>query len=178
MKPYLSNAFHHLHTIDKHRFLVFIHCVRAGIPLQGLTHDLSKYSPAEFLIGVRYFQGDHSPNVEERREKGYSTAWLHHKGRNRHHFEYWFDNCAATGRLEPVKMPTRYVIEMFCDRVAASKVYKGNTYTDRTPLDYFLTHDYSHIMHPETETLLKKLLEILAEQGESAAFAYIRTLKK
>ena len=81
----------HLRTVNRHRALVRKHCFRLGLYWQGLTHDLSKYSPVEFWAGVKYFQGDHSPNDQQRREEGCSAAWLHHKGRNRHHFEYWTD---------------------------------------------------------------------------------------
>lgn len=178
MTNYAYNAYHHLKTINMHRHLVFEHCVRAGIPLQGLVHDLSKYAPSEFLVGVKYYQGTRSPNVAERLDKGYSTAWMHHKGRNKHHFEYWFDNSTNSFEILPVEMPVRYVIEMFCDRVAASKVYKKDFYTDATPYAYYSAHDYSNIMHPNTNALLKKLLVMLAEQGEDKTFAYIRSLRK
>ena len=69
----------HLRTINHHRRLVRRACFRVGLYLQGLTHDLSKYTPVEFLVGAKYFQGDHSPNEAERLAKGYSAAWLHHK---------------------------------------------------------------------------------------------------
>ena len=81
----------HLRTVQHHRFLVLRHCWRVGLYRQGLTHDLSKFSPVEFWTGARYYQGNRSPNEIERREKGYSAAWLHHKGRKRHHLEYWID---------------------------------------------------------------------------------------
>ena len=97
----------HFLTITKHRHAVMKNCFRAGIPWRGLVHDLSKYSPTEFFNGVRYFQGDRSPNEGEREAKGYSEAWMHHKGRNRHHYEYWTDYSLVTKRVEPVKMPTR-----------------------------------------------------------------------
>lgn len=177
MTNYASNAYHHLKTINTHRRLVRQHCFKAGIPLQGLVHDLSKYHPTEFLVGVKYFQGDHSPNVEERKDLGYSAAWLHHKGRNKHHFEYWFDNGRGVYEMVPVEMPLKYVKEMFCDRVAASKVYYGDSYTDATPLQYFNKHDYSKLMAPNTKDLLEQLLIMLAEEGEDATFAYIRKLK-
>ena len=54
-------------------------------------HDLSKYSREEFWTGVRYYQGNRSPNAAERETVGFSKAWLHHKGRNKHHYEYWID---------------------------------------------------------------------------------------
>ena len=97
-------------------------------------HDLSKYSWTEFRIGCRYYQGTRSLNNAEREEKGYSSAWLHHKGRNKHHYEYWIDynvNAERDGRiLTGMKMPVRYVVEMFLDRIAASKVYIGEAYND------------------------------------------------
>ena len=120
----------HFITITKHRHVVIKHCRKAGILWQGLRHDLSKYSPSEFIPGAKYFQGDRSPNEEERRLYGYSKAWMHHKGRNRHHFEYWTDYDPKTKLMEPVKMPPRYVAEMFCDRVAACRIYQGEKYTD------------------------------------------------
>ena len=98
----------HLKTITHHRHLVMRGCFRMGLIWQGLTHDLSKYSPTEFLAGVRYYQGDRSPNTAEREANGYSLAWMHHKGRNRHHFEYWTDLSPKTRTYEPVDMPVRY----------------------------------------------------------------------
>lgn len=78
-------AIEHFKTITHHRHLVQQYCFRLGLYYQGLTHDLSKYSPSEFWRGVKYYQGYRSPNDAERRENGVSLAWLHHKGRNRHH---------------------------------------------------------------------------------------------
>ena len=85
----LGNMIKHFCTITRHRLLVCKHCFKLGLYWQGLTHDLSKYSPEEFWTGVRYYQGDRSPNAAEREVIGFSKAWLHHKGRNKHHFEYW-----------------------------------------------------------------------------------------
>ncbi|MBQ8684328.1 MAG: catalase [Clostridia bacterium] len=164
----------HFITITRHRHRVIAHCFRVGIGWQGLFHDLSKYSPAEFWVGARFYQGTRSPNEEERLRQGYSTAWLHHKGRNRHHFEYWTDYNPATKQVGPVKMPLRYVAEMFCDRVAASKVYQGAAYTDESALTYFLRGKARRSIHPETSALLEGWLTLLAEQGEDAAFAHIR----
>ena len=174
----LKGAFGHFRTITRHRHKVFQHCVKAGIPWRGMLHDLSKFSPTEFIPGARYYQGNRSPNEKERELYGYSKAWMHHKGRNRHHFEYWTDYNPKTKQNEPVKMPLIFVIEMFCDRVAASKIYQGKNYTDRHPLEYFLNAKARRIIHPETSELLEKLLTMLAEQGESATFSYIKSYIK
>jgi hypothetical protein len=166
----------HFKTITKHKILVMQGCFKVGLYWHGLTHDLSKYSPTEFFNGVRYFQGTRSPISAEREDKGYSEAWMHHKGRNRHHFEYWRDYSHAAHGNAPVKMPLRFVIEMFCDRVAASKIYRGKEYDDGHPLRYFRGGPDKQEMHPETAALLESLLCMLAEKGEDPCFAYLRSL--
>ena len=174
----MGKAFSHFKTITHHRHEVIRNCRRAGILWQGLRHDLSKYSPTEFCEGAGNWQGDRSPNDRAREVKGYSEAWMHHKGRNRHHFEYWTDYSPVDRKLSPVKMPLRYVVEMFCDRVAASKTYQGAAYTDRHPLEYFERGRARRtgMIHPETSDLIEKMLTMLAYEGEDKTFAYIRKL--
>ncbi|MCI9075836.1 MAG: catalase [Dorea sp.] len=170
-------ALEHLRTINHHKLLVMKGCFKVGLYKQGLLHDLSKYSPAEFLVGCRYFQGNRSPNNAEREATGVSTAWLHHKGRNKHHYEYWIDYTAEKERLlAGSKMPVRYVIEMFMDRVAASKTYQKENYQDCHPLEYYEqgAAKLGNMVHKDTAALLHHLLKMLAEQGEEKTFAYIR----
>lgn len=173
-------AFQHFCTITRHKLLVMKECFQVGLYKQGLLHDLSKYSWSEFSVGCKYYQGTRSPNNAEREAKGYSSAWLHHKGRNKHHYEYWIDYGTHGAVLEGMKMPVNYVVEMFLDRIAASKVYRGDAYTDWDPLDYFLGGKGQYLMHEETEALLETLLVMLAEKGEANTFSYIRqeVLKK
>ena len=165
----------HFKTITHHKWLVLQGCFRVGLYWQGLTHDLSKYHPTEFMVGAKYYQGTRSPNSEERSRFGFSKAWIHHKGRNRHHFEYWTDYNPETKRIEPVKMPVKFVKEMYCDRVAAGKVYLGKKYTDENPIGYFLRGSARMNMHPETAELLGKWLMMLKDEGEKAVF---RDMKK
>lgn len=167
----------HFRTITKHRHMVFKLCIKAGIPIRGLLHDMSKYSPTEFLEGARFYLGFKSPTEREREVYGYSKAWMHHKGRNRHHFEYWTDYNMNTKRLEPVKMPIKFVKEMFCDRVAAGRVYLGKNYTNDNPINYFLKGRAKSAMHPETAKLLESWLLILQKEGEAAVFKKIRATK-
>ena len=168
----------HLSVILKHRHMVLKHCIKAGIFYRGLLHDLSKFSPTEFIPGIKYYQGTRSPNEKERDLFGYSKAWMHHKGRNRHHFEYWTDVNPETKMYEPVKMPTVFFKEMFCDRVAAGKVYLGKDYTAENPIGYFLRGSAKRNMHPETAVLLEGWLRSLRENGEKATFKEIRRTKK
>ena len=165
----------HLKTVQHHRRLVRQYCFRLGLYWQGLTHDLSKFSPVEFCAGVKYFQGDRSPNDAQRRDIGYSASWLHHKGRNRHHFEYWTDYGMNGEGIVGVEMPKKYVAEMFCDRLAASKVYRGKDFRPGDPYDFFLYGKQKRLlMHPATSALLEKILLVLRDEGEDAAFDYVR----
>lgn len=171
----------HLRTITAHKMLVMRYCFRVGLYRQGLLHDLSKYGPTEFLAGARYYQGDRSPNEAERLATGVSAAWLHHKGRNKHHLEYWIDYAPELGyRMGGMRMPEKYVAEMFCDRVAACRIYQGERYTDASPWEYYDRSRDHYIVHPDTAGLLEKLLLMLRDRGEEETFAYIRreVLKK
>lgn len=171
----MSKLKEHLKTITKHKLLVMKYCFRLGLYKQGLTHDLSKYMPTELLTGARYYQGTRSPNAGEREAKGYSLAWMHHKGRNRHHYEFWTDYSLETKKMEPMPMPTRFVLEMLADRMAASKVYKGEAYTDSSPLEYYQQASDHMLIHPKTRKQLEFLLRMLARDGEERTFRYIRT---
>lgn len=167
----------HLKTITHHKLLVMKYCFRAGLYRQGLLHDLSKYMPSEFFAGVKYYQGYRSPNNAQREAEGCSPAWLHHKGRNKHHFEYWIDYSGKDSentQLAGMPMPKRYVVEMFCDRLAASRTYKKEDYTDRSPLEYYLKGKGHYVMHPDAERLLYRLLLMLSQHGERYTFRYIR----
>ncbi len=168
----------HFITITRHRHKVIANCFRAGIPIRGLLHDLSKYSPTEFIPGAKYYLGNRSPNEGERETYGYSKAWMHHKGRNRHHFEYWTDYNPKTREVEGVEMPLKFVKEMFCDRVAASKIYNGENYTDSKPLEYFMRAKKIRIIHLKTSEQLEFLLRMLEEKGEKETFRYIRKMKE
>ena len=174
----LSNIFKHFALVVRHKHKVFINCAKCGIPLRGLLHDLSKFSPTEFFESVKYYQGNRSPIGVCRRATGISRAWLHHKGRNKHHFEYWTDYNPKSKVVEPVKMPMKYVAEMFCDRVAASKIYNGENYDQHASIEYFNRGKGRRIIHPETSDLLEELLIMLSEKGESYTFAHIRRLVK
>ncbi len=172
------HPFKHFHTITKHRHMVMANCFRVGLIRQGLCHDLSKYSAAEFWQGAKYYQGNRSPNAGAREAVGYSTAWMHHKGRNKHHYEYWIDYC-----IDPVdghvttggnKMPKKYVAEMVCDRIAACRVYQGDKYTPASPYDYYQRSKGSILIHPDTSDLLDRWLLLLKEKDEAEALAQIR----
>lgn len=176
-------AWKHFCTITRHKLLVMEGCFRLGLIWQGLLHDLSKYTPTEFLVGCKYYQGTMSPNNAERMDKGYSSAWLHHKGRNKHHLEYWLDygvpdkegpNKGKKKGVCGMKMPIKYVVEMYVDRVAASKNYQKDKYKDDSALIYYQSGKECSVLHDDTRALLELLLNMLAKRGEAATNRFIR----
>jgi len=170
------NLWGHIKTTTEHRIEVMKNCFRIGLYWQGLTHDLSKYSPTEFIQGIKYYQGDKSPNVAERADTGMSKAWMHHKGRNRHHYEYWTDYKidGVKGQMYGMDMPRKYVAEMVCDRIAASKIYNGANYSDAYPLAYLLNGIDGIMMSDRTKNDLTYMLDMLKVKGEEVTFKYIR----
>ena len=175
----MGKAWDHFKTVAHHRKLVRQGCFKIGLYKQGILHDLSKFSPTEFSVGAKYWQGDRSPNNAEREDIGYSSAWLHHKGRNKHHYEYWIDynsHYREDGQdiMVPVPMPDKYIAEMIIDRIAASKVYKGKEYKDDDPLKYYYMGTHEAPLHDYTRRQLLKYLEMLAAKGEKETFKAIK----
>lgn len=172
----LKKAYRHFKTITYHKWLVMKGCFSIGLYRQGICHDLSKYSPVEFLVGVRFYQGNQSPNNAEREWRGYSQSWLHHKGRNKHHYEYWIDYSLEKikGGMAPAPMPIRYILEMIMDRIAASKVYAREKYTQKNPLDYYLWGRADAPLHPKTRAAMDLLLQFLAKYGEKEMVTFIK----
>lgn len=162
----------HLQTITRHKWKVTMLCFRCGLYKQGLLHDLSKYSPVEFWSGVRYFQGNRSPIDREKEVKGYSLGWLHHKGRNKHHWEYWLDN--AYDGIKPLEMPIPYVVEMFCDRIAATQIYLKQDCTDASAYEYLMNGKSHVVMHENTMALIEELLLRVKENGLDVTIQFIR----
>lgn len=155
----------HFNTICKHKAVVFRECRACGITWQGITHDLSKFSPTEFLPAAKYWQGNRSPIEAEKEALGYSNSWLHHKGRNKHHWEYWCDFNNDTGEIFPHKIPYRYIVEMICDWIGAGIVYSGEKWTQEEPLRYYNKVRVGRHFNPETEALIIKFLECIRDNG-------------
>ena len=99
------------------------------------------------------------------------------QGQKQASLEFWTDYNPKTKRMEPVKMPLKYVKEMFCDRVAAGKIYLGKNYTRENPIEYFRRGNAKNVMQAETAKLLESWLVMLYEEGEEKTFAHIRKHK-
>lgn len=163
----IKNIFLHAALIIRHKHRVFINCFKCGIPLRGLVHDLSKFSPTEFFESVRFYQGNRSPIGVCRRERGVSRAWLHHKGVNKHHIEYWYDpEC----KVIPM-MPYKYAVECICDKLAATRVYAGKSYDSSLPLVHWEKYGSLAEGNPRTKKFIEAVFIDVRDHGESAVLS-------
>lgn len=152
----------HFCLITKHKWVVFRLCLKVGEPWRGLVHDLSKYSPTEFGESIKYFNGEHSPITDCKRDKGYSEAWLHHKGRNKHHHEYWVDLRAP--EQTPI-MPYPYLAEMLCDKLAAGIIYQGKNWTKEYELSYWEKEKKKIMANEKIKLLITDFMTQVSQKG-------------
>lgn len=157
-----SGFFKHIALVNRHKWRVFVHCAKCGIVWRGIVHDLSKFSPTELFESAKYYQGNHSPISACRREKGYSYAWLHHKARNKHHLEYWVDEECKT----PPPIPYKYAVECICDKLAATKTYRGKNYDPAQALWHFRTYGNKVNANKNTMDFIENALTDLRDHGE------------
>ena len=172
----MSNLFKHLKTIYIHRKYVRKACFKMGIWWQGLTHDLSKYSLTELSM-CKYYTGKGSPHQVAREVLGYSPSWIHHYHMNKHHFQFWWDE-DEEGKIIPMKMPYKYVIESFCDMLGASKAYNPKNWGPDLLLCYWDQKcKGKRIMHEESANFIEMLIHQVAELDEEAFFDWYNTAK-
>lgn len=169
---FLKNLIGHIKTIRRHKRLVRKHCFACGLYWQGLIHDLSKYSFAELVPSIRYYQGYRSPYTYQKEIMQYSDGWLHHKGRNKHHYEYWYDT--RNHVYQPIDMPLCYIIESVCDRLAACKNYEKERYTNQSAYAYFHRSNDAQNMTAYTSQKFYEYLSCIKDDGEQKAFAKMK----
>ena len=165
MMKMLRTTWKYFVTVCRHKALVYHECQACGITWQGIVHDISKFSRDEFISSAKYYCGDKSPHYQDAEENGYSSAWLHHKGRNKHHWEYWTDFNEEDGSIKANKIPYKYVVEMVCDWIGAGKVYKSTSWKQSEPLEYYNKVRAGRHFHPETELLIITFLKCIKDEG-------------
>ena len=157
-----KNAIKHIILVSKHKWLVFKFCCKIGMPIRGLRHDLSKFTPVEFFESIKYYNGKMSPIKLCKQDKGYSLSWLHHKGRNKHHDSYWVDLSAP--QAAPV-IPYKFVAEMLCDKLSASITYSGKDWTNSSEYDYWQIEKTKIILNPKVEKFLTAVITEIKDEG-------------
>lgn len=160
----MKKYWRHLNTIKKHKWYVMKACFKVGLIWQGITHDLSKYSVTEFCASAKYFQGDKSPIDAEKNKNGYSLAWQNHKGKNKHHWQYWTD--FENGELIVIEMPSKYLVEMLCDWVGAGKAYNKTAWTIETFKAWYQNNKQKMILHTLTRLYIDLLMDNVKTEEE------------
>lgn len=155
MINFIKNSLKHLKVIIIHKYYVGIECFKVGLYWQGIVHDLSKFHPVEFIESAKYFTGDRSPIDNAKDVNGFSNAWNHHKGINKHHWQYWIDQ--IDGKCVPCKIPDKYLLEACCDIVAASKTYLKNEYHPTKAFNYFKSNKW--IMLEKDKDFMEKKIK-------------------
>ena len=161
----------HLKTVIKHKYWVWYYMNQCGLKWgwRSLWHDMSKFSPTEFWESVKYYSGTRSPIDACKEENGISRAWMHHKGRNPHHYEYWMDNFDKGG--EPKEMPWRYKVEMICDYLAAARAYMGKNFSYKAEYEWWKKKlELPRSQHENDKKFVSRILRNLAEFEETGSF--------
>jgi hypothetical protein len=167
----LKNYWLHFKTITKHKWYVYRACKDLEIGWRGIKHDMSKFSFKEFIPSARYFQGTSSPIDAEKKERGYSIAWQHHKGHNTHHWQYWLDNNGS--EIVPVKMPFDDLLELIADWIGAGKAYNKEKWTEDEPLNYWNKNKDRMIFHKDTYKFIDEAVHDISECGWEVARSII-----
>jgi len=142
--------------VVQHKWNVFLECCKMMQPLHGLTHDLSKFLPSEFIPYSKFF-------FETNRMEGYKQSdesnsnfqkgWCLHQKRNKHHWNYWV-SVTRKNEIVPIPMPKKYVKQMIADWNGMSRKFGGET------KDYYIKNKESMILHPDTIEIIEYILKI------------------
>ena len=175
-KIQFKTIFKHLHTIHTHRKWVRYYCFLAGIPWRGITHDLSKYSPIEFWESVKFYTGFNSPIENAKKAQGYSRAWLHHRGRNTHHWAYWADNFSEGMTVH--LMPEKDFVEMVCDFLGAGQAYSRESFTYYKEYKWWQKEREGgcKAMHPANKKMLDIILWDLQVAENPVKYGHLRKM--
>lgn len=156
----VRNSLKHFKKICIHKYWVAHYCFKCGLYWRGIKHDMSKFSPVEFWESVKYYQGNRSPIDAAKEDKGWSAAWMHHKGRNTHHYEYWQDNFDNGGN--PLIMPFEDSCEMLCDYLAAGRAYMGENFSYTAEWQWWAAKNNKPLaMHPVNNAFISRVLHKL-----------------
>ena len=142
----------------EHKKNVFKTCWSKGLYLQAFTHDLSKFSPIEFVNYAKEFHKDEA-------ETNFHKAWQHHIKKNKHHWQHWLD-----GDGQPQDIPDKYLKEMVADWEAMAIKFGDSAQ------GWYLLHYKEFNLTRNTRLRLEKILgiyhqektleELIDEKGE------------
>jgi hypothetical protein len=138
--------------IIEHKWNVGIECLKMGMPIHAITHDLSKFLPSEFIPYAKYFyETDKATNYDKKTEndKNFQSGWCYHQKRNKHHWNYWVSVTRKSNAQLPIEMPRRHVRQMIADWRGMSRKFGG------TWQKYYAENKQEMILHEETKRQIR-----------------------
>jgi hypothetical protein len=149
--------------VIRHKWFVFVECVKLGIPLRGLVHDLSKFWPSEWFPYVEYFHGSHREDSERGQEVQmmFDLAWMAHQHRNPHHWQWWVLK-EDSGAVKVFEMPMGPRKEMLADWMGAGKA-QGKKDQPRECASWYRANRDKMILGAETRLWIEMRLGIYKE---------------
>ena len=152
----------------RHKWYVFVECMKFRIPLQGIFHDASKFMPDEFIPYAQYFYGSIDRNTNNTgyfhkndKNTSFNKAWLKHQKRNKHHWQHWILR-EDTGDTILLPMPLKYMKEMLADWRGAGK---AQGYGDNT-IEWYEQNKDRMMLHPSTRKWIEDQLYAQSKNTE------------
>lgn len=147
----------YLSYVLRHKWFVMLACFRRGLIWQGIFHDLSKFTPGEWIPYANFFYGPRSKTrtQTEGERVAFDTAWLRHQHRNPHHWQHWVlreDN----GGTKTLPMPLRYIKEMLADWEGAGRAITGKV----EYVSWYMKNRSNILLHPDTERQVHLMLGV------------------
>lgn len=170
----MKKFFNYIKSVFRHRKKIMKMCFKAGLFWRGIFHDLSKYSIRELFYGAKYYDPSKSVYEYERELNGSSKTFMKHISRNKHHPEYWRD--VINGKAKLLDMPTKYFIEMIFDRIVQAKEMFGDSFTESSPYEYFVSHTQETAMPNILRQRTEKFLRLYEKLGEDKFLQNIKML--
>lgn len=154
---YLRN----LRYLIKHKWYVFLECLKYKLIWQGLIHDWSKFRFSEFIPYANHFYGGREKyhpggyyKPFDTGDEAFDLAWLLHQHLNPHHWQYWILN-EDEGNMKVMEMPLRYAKEMLCDWRGAGR---AQGYGDNTK-EWYIKHKDIMQLHSNTRKWIEDELK-------------------
>lgn len=147
----------YLWYLIRHKWYVFLECIRFRIPLRGLIHDWSKFLPCEWMPYTLSFYGPWK--YKDRPQwliDAFDRAWLHHIHRNPHHWQHWL-LVQDDDENKILPMADEDAIEMVCDWRAMSRA-QGWVFYGGKAIDWYEKHEGTIQLASSTRAFVEELL--------------------
>jgi len=151
----------HLKYTTRHKYYVLIECIKEGIILRGITHDLSKFTPSEFSGYANFFfykngsKKSNTHNNSDEIKKAFDMAFDHHQNSNDHHWRSYISDGRYDNSMTFIReMPHDAAIEMVCDWIGAAKANYENE--PDIPLPWYKKNRHKMLLHTHTRKLIEE----------------------